>query len=295
MTYPKMKQGWLIAILFLIVYIVVSLLFEVLYIHVIYFLSYDNSISLLRYYEEIANSSANTEILLFSQAFQVVGLLIVSLIFYKWINRQSIFQLISEVNWRSSLFTRGCFLGTLFITVLFLILWGISSEGVSFQNFDITSIVTYIGLFFLVSVNEEVFSRGMILASLQHSFSKLTSLIISSIFFACLHLFNDGITYLGFINLILAGLLLGIVYLRTKNLWIAIGLHFTWNLFQGPVYGFEVSGTEVQSIFKINFEQQNIINGGIFGLEGSVITTILMVVVCGYYLWLDRKLYFPSL
>ena len=292
MTYPQIKQGWLKTILFLVLYITVVMLFEVLFIQMIYFFSSDGSISSWSYYEEISKNPDNYHILLFSQVFQTIGLLVIGLIFYRWIDRKFILQLIREINWKSSLFIRGCLLGILLITVLFLILWGGSSEGISLQVFDITSMATYIGLFFLVSVNEEIFARTMILASLQHSFSKLTSLIISSLFFASLHLFNEGITYLAFMNLILAGLLLGIVYLRTKNIWIAIGLHFTWNLFQGPIYGFEVSGTEVQSIFKINFEHANFINGGSFGLEGSILTTALTAIACGYYLWVDRKQYF---
>jgi hypothetical protein len=55
-------------------------------------------------------------------------------------------------------------------------------------------------------------------------------------------------------------------------------MHFTWNLFMGNVYGISVSGMDLGgSIIKSQPLGNPIISGGDFGLEGSIVTTILLV------------------
>ena len=91
-------------------------------------------------------------------------------------------------------------------------------------------------------------------------------------------LLNDNITVLSFVNLVLAGFFLGISYIFTKSLWFPIGLHFTWNLFQGPVFGFEVSGHKIISIIKPILNGEQIYTGGEFGFEGSIFCVFIVVI-----------------
>jgi len=71
---------------------------------------------------------------------------------------------------------------------------------------------------------------------------------------------------------------LGIYYIHKQNLWFPIGIHFTWNLFQGAVLGFEVSGTKTVSMITQNIQGNELITGGEFGFEASLLATILMIV-----------------
>ena len=64
-------------------------------------------------------------------------------------------------------------------------------------------------------------------------------------------------------------------YIFTKNLWLPISLHLFWNFFQGPVFGYQVSGQKTESLFHIKTVGNAMIHGGEFGFEGSIICTIM--------------------
>ena len=124
--------------------------------------------------------------------------------------------------------------------------------------------------------------RGYILNNLMTSMNKYAALVLSSIIFMAAHLMNANLSILGVINLFLAGLVLGIYYIHKRNLWFSIGMHLTWNFFQGPVFGFEVSGYETHSIIGQNIQGSEIITGGEFGFEGSILATILITGIIIY-------------
>jgi membrane protease YdiL (CAAX protease family) len=119
--------------------------------------------------------------------------------------------------------------------------------------------------------------RGYILNNLLESVNKYIALIITASLFGILHLANPNVSLVGFINIILAGVLLGIYYIHKKNLWFPIGIHFTWNLFQGPVFGFEVSGTNSIPYITQSIQGNELLTGGEFGFEASLLATFLMI------------------
>lgn len=93
---------------------------------------------------------------------------------------------------------------------------------------------------------------------------------------------------LPFINILLAGLLLGFMYIYTRNLWFPISLHLFWNWLQGPVLGFEVSGADFdKTLLTLNLPTKSILNGGDFGFEGSIICTALIAILIGV-LWFTQ-------
>jgi hypothetical protein len=55
-------------------------------------------------------------------------------------------------------------------------------------------------------------------------------------------------------------------------------MHLTWNLFQGPVLGFEVSGLQTPSMIGQQLSGPDLLTGGDVGLEGSILATIFLVV-----------------
>ncbi len=108
--------------------------------------------------------------------------------------------------------------------------------------------------------------------------NKYFALIVSSVLFSAMHLSNANMSLIPFINIVLAGLLLGIYYIHKQNLWFPIGMHLTWNYFQGPVLGFEVSGTKTYTLITQNIEGNALITGGEFGFEGSLLATFIMII-----------------
>ena len=83
---------------------------------------------------------------------------------------------------------------------------------------------------------------------------------------------------LGAINLFLAGILYGIAYIFTKKLWLPIAMHFSWNLTQ-TLMGFNVSGHDIYSLLEFHVRDNNWINGGSFGFEGSILSVGIQVLI----------------
>ena len=138
-------------------------------------------------------------------------------------------------------------------------------------------------VFFIGAFSEEVLIRGYLLTRLCRTRMNVwVSLIISSAVFSALHLANSGISPVALVELFLSGITFGCMYLFTKNLWFPVIAHCAWNWIQGPVFGFKVSGTDMfSSLITQNMIHPNLINGGLFGFEGSLVCIVLEIVFIG--------------
>jgi len=174
--------------------------------------------------------------------------------------------------------------GMLFAIALYVVGFGASlslgAVSVSGASFHFSSLLLSFLLFLLVGVTEELMMRGFVLGRmLDGGVNKFTALFISSVLFSLLHLFNPNFELLPFLNILLAGILLGASYIYTRNLCFPISLHWFWNWIQGPLLGYEVSGNRLEgSVLTLSLSEPNLINGGSFGFEGSLLCTILMIV-----------------
>ncbi|MCF6222853.1 MAG: CPBP family intramembrane metalloprotease [Flavobacteriaceae bacterium] len=123
-------------------------------------------------------------------------------------------------------FNYGIVIGVLIMIVGYLLL--IFMDQIIFKKiiFNPKEIILSILIYSIVAIVEEVLFRGYVLRNLMISFNKYTALIISSLLFSLMHGFNPNIDLFGLIDLFLAGILLGISYVYTKNLWFPIALHF---------------------------------------------------------------------
>jgi len=183
-----------------------------------------------------------------------------------------------------------------FIMALFIIGGGtliLYSLGyLEFSSFHLnlqTFLLTFI-LFILVSFQEEILFRGYILNNLLTTrMNKYIALLLSAILFALFHAFNANLSLVGMINLLLAGIILGSTYIFTQNLWFPISLHLFWNFFQGPIFGYAVSGQNIDSMATIELTGDNLMNGGNFGFEGSLVCTIISVIAIGLILYHYNK------
>ncbi len=148
-----------------------------------------------------------------------------------------------------------------------------------YQNthWDGVELLISVGIFFSVALAEELFFRGYILRNLCVSFSWPVALIISAILFSAMHLFNPHLTVLSFCNLFLAGFGLGLAYLIRRSLWLPVTIHFCWNFIQTHV-GFAVSGNDAYSLIEIYLPENTILNGGEFGIEGSVLAILFQLI-----------------
>ena len=131
----------------------------------------------------------------------------------------------------------------------------------------------------IIALGEEIAFRGYILNNLMESLNKWVALGISALIFTVAHAMNPHINSIAVINLLLGGILLGLNYIYTRNLWFSILFHFSWNFFQGPLLGYEVSGIGLQSVLEQELSGNLMLTGNSFGFEGSVINIFLAVPV----------------
>ena len=143
-------------------------------------------------------------------------------------------------------------------------------------------------IFLFVGIGEELMNRGFIMSLLRRTNNVFLILFIPSVIFGLIHLRNPGVTSLSTLNIILIGMVFSWMYYKSGNLWMCIGYHITWNIFQSSIYGMPVSGlTDINSLLSTHFPTNNLLNGGVFGIEGGLLTTfitlLLFPVVCYYY------------
>jgi hypothetical protein len=170
----------------------------------------------------------------------------------------------------------GFFMGPALLGISALCLWFSGHLKWTDMIFDTQSLTISLGLLMLIAFSEELVFRGYILNNLLDSFSnKWIALALSALLFAGFHITNPGMNSLAFANLFLAGLLLGINYIHTRNLWFSFLFHLSWNFFQGPLLGFNVSGLHLPSLLQLETTGDALITGSDFGLEGSMLNTAI--------------------
>ena len=135
----------------------------------------------------------------------------------------------------------------------------------------------FFALFFLVAVLEEVIFRGIIFRMIDEQFNTVAAYIVSALVFGAAHLANPGATWwAGLAIAIEAGVMLSAAYKYSGTLWMPIGIHWAWNYTQGNILGFAVSGGNArESVLVPEISGPDIITGGPFGAEASVVAVVI--------------------
>jgi membrane protease YdiL (CAAX protease family) len=175
------------------------------------------------------------------------------------------------------------------VAVLRLAGWATLQTNVPFS----LSILAVVGVAMLVNtVTQEVLVRGYIQQTIQSQYGVVLAVFVSAFIFMLLHLGAIKGAPLPAVNLFAAGILLGVAYAATNNLWLPIALHFGWNFLQGPVLGLTVSGQSVDSGWRVfRLAGPDVFTGGTFGLEGGLVATATTVLGIGALLLLRSPSY----
>ena len=217
------------------------------------------------------------------QYFDLIGVLLLLWILMRFVDNEPFIKLGFSLKGKINDIILGMTLGLLLMAVGYSILILLGEIKFIGFNYDLKNIILLFLLFIAVSIAEETYVRGYVLKNLLQSFNPIISLIISSAIFSLLHFFNPNVNYIALTELFIAGILLGVSYVYTKNLWFPIALHLSWNFFQ-VMFGFNVSGMDTYSLIEFEIIENNNINGGDFGFEGSYLS-ILFSLIMMYFLW----------
>jgi len=178
----------------------------------------------------------------------------------------------------------GMLAGAALMTGVVLVEVGVGGyrvDGTAATGPAVAAILTGLVLYSLVAFGEELLARGYVLRTLAEQWGWRRAAVASSLVFALLHAGNPGSDVWAVLGVFFAGVMLAVGYIRTRRLWLPMGVHGTWNLFQGPVYGFPVSGTEASGLLTLTPVGPELLTGGAFGPEASAVGVLACIVGTG--------------
>ena len=287
---PRIKNGWLRAILFMPIWLVIMGLVQsigVVLVMVVSGVDMANPDSAEALFGEMSFDSPTMLIL---TVFSLLGSFLALWVATKFIDRKPLMSIGLSVKDKTNEMLIGLAFALAFIGGLFVILWLIGAINVTGYVGFKPGVFIVSMMLFMAAFDEELIFRGYILNNMMDATSnRWIALAGSSVLFALLHAGNPSIwsTWVPMTELFAAGFILGISYTFTKNLWFPTFFHFGWNFFQG-LLGFEISGLNVDSWKMISHENTSnvpdIVSGGSFGIEGSVIT-LSCTIICTYLIF----------
>ncbi|MCM1522928.1 MAG: CPBP family intramembrane metalloprotease [Ruminococcus sp.] len=132
---------------------------------------------------------------------------------------------------------------------------------------------------------EEILCRGWLMPSLAQRLPLWAAVIGNAAVFSLLHIFNDGFSLLAFVNIFVVGIAFSLIAVRFDSIIPSCAFHSVWNAVQGNFYGLPVSGGGCdKSVFVFTLsDNMEILNGGVFGIEGGIAVTAVMtaiIIVC---------------
>lgn len=137
---------------------------------------------------------------------------------------------------------------------------------------------------------EEIICRGPLLTWWGRR-SIAVAVLATAVFFAVLHLPNDGFNAIAFLEILIAGIGLAIARFRSGALWLPIGWHFGWNLAQAWLFGFVVSGwaPPTSPFLSMRFSGPPNVTGGAFGPESGLLSCVAGVIALLVYAACTRR------
>lgn len=139
---------------------------------------------------------------------------------------------------------------------------------------------------------DEVLMRGMLISGLSMLLGgrRIAAVLVASVLFGATHMFLAGASPLSVVSNALGGVTYGLAFVLTGRIWLGFGLHFAWNLVQGPLLGFTLSGHAIdKGLFHITDLGPAWLTGGAYGPEGGVVGIAFRFLVIGGVIAWSRR------
>ena len=189
-------------------------------------------------------------------------------------------------------YLKGALFGILQISTVFFIIFALKAIDVYYVgNINILLLIKVFIIFIFQGLLEEVLFRGYLMPMFSKVIGIKFTIILLSFLFTCIHLINPNLNLIGLANVFLAGVTFSLIYYHIGNLWIVGAMHTLWNFIIGFIVGSQISGiiTYHSIFFSIPVENKDLISGGAFGFEASVVTTIVELAISLFLIYLIRK------
>ena len=182
------------------------------------------------------------------------------------------------------------------VSVFAIVLTGNIEYHGLFENADILMIILLIGGFIIQGATEEILCRGIVLHALKEKSPQWIAIAVSTILFIMPHwssLFDSDMIYgvIGVINLVLISIIFSLLTIRFQSIWAACGLHSFWNAILYCILGLNLSGKgeTVTAVFDMQSVGNNIWNGGAYGIEASLVTTVVLAIAAVLIGYINKK------
>jgi len=192
----------------------------------------------------------------------------------RWLERRSAAEL--DPRRGAPLLLAGAGIGAAMMASVYLILWilGRASFG---PGTGLDGLGGGLAVAFAAAVLEELLLRAVLFRILEEAGGTTIAVAVSAVVFGLLHAFNPGATPISTAAIAIeAGVLLALAYALTHNLWLAIGIHMSWNFTEGSLFGAAVSGgAPTHSLVRASLSGPQLLTGGAFGPEASVVSVVV--------------------
>jgi len=217
----------------------------------------------------------------------IAGVCLVYVAYVRLIERRPVVEL--ALRGAPQAFGKGFVVGAALFSATILELWVIGVYSVV-AVFGVDALLAPLLGALIAAFVEELVFRGVLFRILEESLGSWLALALSALVFGVLHAFNHGATWVSTLAIALeAGVLLAAVYMFSRRLWTCIGLHCAWNFAEGGVFGAQVSGSKASGLLASRFRGPDILTGGDFGPEASVVAVLICLAAGVAFVQLARR------
>ncbi len=246
----------------------------------------DNNVSVSdsNYMDTVLKFQSDTKVMIVS-LFSTISATVITMVYCRFIEGRPL----SSMGIRKKNLASHYFFGVLTGLVLMsaIVALEVAFGGIKISSFSFKLnygfFFLYLFGFFFQGMSEEFIFRGYLMNSIGGCGKPVAAIIISSCAFSAAHLLNPGVSPLAVFNLFLFAAFASLWILASDDIWGTCGIHSMWNFAQGNIFGISVSGTgSGEALFSSSsVTSKNFLNGGSFGIEGGIVTTIILIAAIG--------------
>lgn len=222
--------------------------------------------------------------IIWPQLLATASVLLTYIAYVRWAEKRALVEFSRNGALRE--FGAGCALGAGAVAAVVGVLFAAGAWHPAGLNPWSLAIAVPIAEDMFVGVFEEVLFRAILFRILDQWLGGRVALLLSAVVFGLAHMPGEGVTALAIANTVVAGVMFAAAYMLTRRLWLCIGIHAAWNYTLGSIFSIAVSGHQGRAgLVNATLTGPDWLTGGVYGLEASVLTLLVLAVMSAAFLW----------